>query len=255
MVATDTAMKVTTDAVQVLGGYGYTRDFPAERYLREAKVTQIFEGTNQIQRLVIGRTAASGARGHRPGSRLVRLGDGDVALVTGGASGLGAATVRALIAAGARAVIVDLPSRRAPESPPSWASGVRFVAADVRDEEQVQAAVDAAADLGVLRVAVNCAGVATPGRVIGKRGLLPLEAFRTVVEINLVGTFNVLRLAAQAMLAQRAGRRRPRAGDHDRQRGGVRRADRAGGVRGQQGRHRLADPDRGAGPGAARRSG
>ena len=55
MVATDTAMKVTTDAVQVLGGYGYTRDFPAERYMREAKVTQIFEGTNQIQRLVIGR--------------------------------------------------------------------------------------------------------------------------------------------------------------------------------------------------------
>jgi alkylation response protein AidB-like acyl-CoA dehydrogenase len=55
LVATDTAMKVTTDAVQVLGGYGYTRDFPAERYMREAKVAQIFEGTNQIQRLVIGR--------------------------------------------------------------------------------------------------------------------------------------------------------------------------------------------------------
>ena len=55
LVATDMAMKVTTDAVQVLGGYGYTRDFPAERFMREAKVTQIFEGTNQIQRLVIGR--------------------------------------------------------------------------------------------------------------------------------------------------------------------------------------------------------
>jgi alkylation response protein AidB-like acyl-CoA dehydrogenase len=55
MTATDTAMRVTTDAVQVLGGYGYTRDFPAERYLREAKITQIFEGTNQIQRLVIAR--------------------------------------------------------------------------------------------------------------------------------------------------------------------------------------------------------
>jgi alkylation response protein AidB-like acyl-CoA dehydrogenase len=55
LTATDTAMRVTTDAVQVLGGYGYTRDFPAERYLREAKVTQIFEGTNQIQRLVIAR--------------------------------------------------------------------------------------------------------------------------------------------------------------------------------------------------------
>jgi alkylation response protein AidB-like acyl-CoA dehydrogenase len=62
MVATDTAMKVTTDAVQVLGGYGYTRDFPAERYLREAKVTQIFEGTNQIQRLVIGRQLLRVAR-------------------------------------------------------------------------------------------------------------------------------------------------------------------------------------------------
>jgi alkylation response protein AidB-like acyl-CoA dehydrogenase len=56
LVASDAAMKVTTDAVQVLGGYGYTRDFPAERYLREAKVTQIFEGTNQIQRMVIARS-------------------------------------------------------------------------------------------------------------------------------------------------------------------------------------------------------
>ena len=55
LIASDVAMKVTTDAVQVLGGYGYTRDYPAERYMREAKVTQIFEGTNQIQRLVIGR--------------------------------------------------------------------------------------------------------------------------------------------------------------------------------------------------------
>ena len=55
LVATDAAMKVTTDAVQVFGGAGYTRDFPVERYMREAKITQIFEGTNQIQRLVIGR--------------------------------------------------------------------------------------------------------------------------------------------------------------------------------------------------------
>jgi hypothetical protein len=61
LVATDTAMRVTTDAVQVLGGYGYTRDFPAERYMREAKVTQIFEGTNQIQRMVIARQLLRGA--------------------------------------------------------------------------------------------------------------------------------------------------------------------------------------------------
>jgi alkylation response protein AidB-like acyl-CoA dehydrogenase len=58
LVCTDAAMKVTTDAVQVLGGYGYTRDFPVERYMREAKITQIFEGTNQIQRLVISRALA-----------------------------------------------------------------------------------------------------------------------------------------------------------------------------------------------------
>ena len=59
LVATDAAMKVTTDAVQVLGGYGYTQDFPVERYMREAKIMQIFEGTNQIQRLVISRHLAS----------------------------------------------------------------------------------------------------------------------------------------------------------------------------------------------------
>ena len=63
LVATDNAMKVTTDAVQVLGGYGYTRDFPVERYMREAKVMQIFEGTNQIQRMVIGRALDKGATG------------------------------------------------------------------------------------------------------------------------------------------------------------------------------------------------
>ena len=60
LVATDNAMKVTTDAVQVFGGYGYTRDFPVERYMREAKVMQIFEGTNQIQRMVISRALARG---------------------------------------------------------------------------------------------------------------------------------------------------------------------------------------------------
>lgn len=59
LICTDAAMRVTTDAVQVLGGYGYTKDFPAERYMREAKVTQIFEGTNQIQRIVISRSLVS----------------------------------------------------------------------------------------------------------------------------------------------------------------------------------------------------
>ena len=130
----------------------------------------------------------------------MRPGEHDVVLVTGGASGLGAATVRRVIAAGASALILDLPGSAGPELAAELGERVRFAAADVRNEDQVQAAVAAATELGTLRVVVNCAGVGTPGRVIGKRGVLPLEAFQTVIDINLVGTFNVLRLAAAAMI-------------------------------------------------------
>jgi NAD(P)-dependent dehydrogenase (short-subunit alcohol dehydrogenase family) len=130
----------------------------------------------------------------------MRLGEHDVVLVTGGASGLGAATVRGVIAEGASALILDLPSSAGAELAAELGERVRFAAADVRDEDQVQAAVAAARDFGTLRVVVNCAGVGTPGRVIGKHGVLPLEAFQTVIDINLVGTFNVLRLAAAAMI-------------------------------------------------------
>jgi NAD(P)-dependent dehydrogenase (short-subunit alcohol dehydrogenase family) len=130
----------------------------------------------------------------------MRPGEHDVVLVTGGASGLGAATVRRVIAEGASALILDLPSSAGSELAAELGERVRFAAADVRDEDQVQAAVAAATELGTLRVVVNCAGVGTPGRVIGKRGVLPLEAFQTVIDINLVGTFNVLRLAAAAMI-------------------------------------------------------
>ena len=128
----------------------------------------------------------------------MQLGADDVALVTGGASGLGAATVRALTATGAGVVVLDLPGAAgADELDPA---STRFVGGDVRDEDDVQRAVAAATDLGTLRVVVNCAGVATPGRVIGKRGVLALADFRRVIDINLVGTFNVLRLAAAAMV-------------------------------------------------------
>jgi len=130
----------------------------------------------------------------------MRPGEHDVVLVTGGASGLGAATVRRVIAEGASALILDLPNSAGSELAAELGERVRFAAADVRDEDQVQAAVAAATELGTLRVVVNCAGVGTPGRVIGKRGVLPLEAFQTVIDINLVGTFNVLRLAAAAMI-------------------------------------------------------
>jgi NAD(P)-dependent dehydrogenase (short-subunit alcohol dehydrogenase family) len=130
----------------------------------------------------------------------MKLTGNDVVLVTGGASGLGRATAAAAVAAGARVVLVDLASSSGADVAQELGKTVLFASADVRSEDQVQTAVDAAADLGILRVAVNCAGVATPGRVIGKRGILPLGDFRTVIDINLVGTFNVLRLAAAVMI-------------------------------------------------------
>jgi len=123
-----------------------------------------------------------------------------VALVTGGASGLGEATVRRLHEGGAAVVIVDLPTSPGAALAEELGDHVVFSPGDVRDEAQVLDAIAAAKELGDLRIVVNCAGVATPGRVVGKRGPLELDSFRTVVEINLVGTFNVLRLTAAAML-------------------------------------------------------
>jgi NAD(P)-dependent dehydrogenase (short-subunit alcohol dehydrogenase family) len=124
-----------------------------------------------------------------------------VALVTGGASGLGEATVRRLHEGGAAVVIVDLPTSPGAALAEELGDHVAFSPADVRDEAQVLDAIAAAKELGELRIVVNCAGVGTPGRVVGKRGPLELDTFRNVVEINLVGTFNVLRLAAAAMAA------------------------------------------------------
>jgi len=134
----------------------------------------------------------------------MQLNSSTVAVVTGGGSGLGGATARRLVADGATVVIIDLEGSTAPalvdELNAQREGSAVFVAADVRDEAQVQAAIDRATALGELRIAVNCAGVATPGRVIGRGGPLSLDTFKTVIDINLVGSFNVLRLAAAAML-------------------------------------------------------
>jgi NAD(P)-dependent dehydrogenase (short-subunit alcohol dehydrogenase family) len=124
---------------------------------------------------------------------------GSVAVVTGGASGLGLATARALTAAGAQVVIVDLASSHGDGV--AGDIGATFAAADVTNEAEVSAALDTAASLGPVRVAVNCAGIGTPGRVIGKNGVLPLDQFARVVTVNLIGTFNVIRLAAERILA------------------------------------------------------
>ena len=129
----------------------------------------------------------------------MKLTSSSVALVTGGASGLGEATVRRLHAAGAAVVAADLDPARGSALVDELGERARFVRADVRSPEDVAAAVATARELGELRVAVTCAGIATPGRVVGRKGPLDLDTFRTVLDINLVGTFNVLRLAAAAM--------------------------------------------------------
>ncbi len=120
------------------------------------------------------------------------------ALVTGGASGLGGATARALAGQGARVFALDLP---AAVEKAEAVDGISYVGADVTDPDQVQAAIDtASASSDVpLRTVVNCAGVGWAGRIVGKQGPHDLELFRKVVEVNLIGTFNVIRLAAAAI--------------------------------------------------------
>jgi len=127
--------------------------------------------------------------------------DGCSALVTGAASGLGLATATSLAAAGAAVVLLDLPGSPGDEAAALLGGRARFVPGDVTRAEDVPAAVDAALALGPLRIVVNCAGIAPGQRTVGRDGPLPLDDFDRVIRINLVGTFNVIRLAAAAMQA------------------------------------------------------
>ncbi|MFO7690466.1 MAG: SDR family NAD(P)-dependent oxidoreductase [Cryobacterium sp.] len=125
--------------------------------------------------------------------------DGCSALVTGAASGLGLATARALHAAGVAVVLLDLPGAPG-DAIAAGLGNACFVAGDVTSAGDVQAAVDAAVQRAPLRIVVNCAGIAPGARAVGRDGPMPLEDFERAVRINLVGTFNVVRLAAAAML-------------------------------------------------------
>jgi NAD(P)-dependent dehydrogenase (short-subunit alcohol dehydrogenase family) len=123
---------------------------------------------------------------------------GSVALVTGGASGLGAATVRKLVEGGARAVIVDRDEARGQQLASEL--GQSFAKADVTDAAQIEAAIAQATAMGPLRVVVSCAGVGWASRTLDKTGKPhDLELFKCVVGVNLIGTFNVLRLGASAI--------------------------------------------------------
>src|SRR6478735_2051132 len=119
------------------------------------------------------------------------------AVVTGGASGLGGATAAALAARGATVFGLDLSDSIDKAEP---VKGVTLVEADVTDEDQVRASIAQAADAAPLRMVVNCAGIGTAGRILSKNGPHDLDLFRKIIDVNLVGTFNVLRLGAEAMV-------------------------------------------------------
>ena len=127
-------------------------------------------------------------------------------LIPGGASGLGAATARQLVDGGGSVVLADLNAAAGAAFAKSLGARARFVATDVTNEAQVQRAVDTAVKtFGALHGLINCAGVAPAERVLGRNGPHALDAFSRVININLVGSFNVLRLAAQAMTANTPG--------------------------------------------------
>ncbi len=125
---------------------------------------------------------------------------GKVALVTGGASGLGEATVRALVAGGAKAIIADKAKEKGEALASELGDSVRFVETDVTDEGQMKGAIAAAHDLGGLDIAVGCAGIGTASRVVGRGGPFPLDLFALTVNVNLVGMFNMVRLVGESMM-------------------------------------------------------
>jgi len=131
---------------------------------------------------------------------------GKTALVTGGASGLGAASVRMMANAGANVVIVDLNREAGVQIASVLGPAARFVQADVSDPLEVENAVETAfAAFGALHIAINCAGIGDPQRVLGKTGPADLDRFAAVIRVNLIGTFNVVRLTASAMARNEPG--------------------------------------------------
>src|SRR5262245_64807983 len=129
--------------------------------------------------------------------------NGNAFLISGGASGLGGATSRLLAENGAKVVIADINKDKGEELAAGLGSNARFVETNVTDEESVKSAVAAAVSaFGALRGAINCAGIGVAERTVGKEGPHSLASFKRIIEVNLIGTFNVIRLAAAQMAGQ-----------------------------------------------------
>ncbi|HYW93565.1 MAG TPA: 3-hydroxyacyl-CoA dehydrogenase [Gammaproteobacteria bacterium] len=127
---------------------------------------------------------------------------GNTFVVTGGASGLGGATVRTIAENGGNAVIADIQREKGEALAKELGDSVRFAEVDVTSEDSVRGAVKLAVDsYGGLQGAVNCAGIGGAAKVLGKEGPYPLDQFTRVINVNLIGTFNVIRLAVEAMAA------------------------------------------------------
>lgn len=124
-----------------------------------------------------------------------------VAVVTGGASGLGEACVRSLLEKGGKVSILDFAEERGPKVASELGDAALFCLTDITKEEDVQAAINKTVEaFGAVHIAVNCAGVGIPAKVLGKEGPMSMDHFNKVVQINLIGTMNVVRLAAEKMV-------------------------------------------------------
>ncbi len=176
---------------------------------------------------------------------------GTAAIVTGGASGLGGATAARLAKAGAKVTIFDLNEELGRKH--AAEIGGHFVKVNVVDDAAVDAALAEAEGLhGKARICVNCAGIGPPAKVIARDGSpLPLGDFNKIIQVNLIGTFNVLPKFAARLPHRRSDRRGARRHRQHRLGCGLRRPDRPGGLRGLQGRRRRPDAARRARPGAA----
>ncbi|SVD14547.1 uncharacterized protein METZ01_LOCUS367401, partial [marine metagenome] len=130
--------------------------------------------------------------------------DNSHAIITGGASGLGAATAAKVIKEGGKVTIIDLDEQKASATAESLGGNSQYQIADVTDEDGIDRAINAARnEFGEVSLLANCAGIGSPGRIIGRKGVLPLADYAKVISVNLIGSFNVLKAVANSMQGNR----------------------------------------------------